>query len=138
MIKVKSKVIETAPKPITCDSCGAELEYEDSDLKVGLWGHKGFECPECGDFVFCSDRVSEPIYPLTFYKPKNPVELQDHEVNELLRDVIAKLKNCEVGEFSFCSTGDTTVIGLKFEDEDDYYVCRRAEEDSVYYNEGRD
>lgn len=138
MIKVKNKVIENKPKSIICESCQAELEYEDSDLIVGLFGCKGFECPECGDFIFCSDRVSEPIYPTTFYKPRNPVELEDNEVNEMLQDVIAKLKNQEVGEFSFCATGDTTVIGLKFEDEDDYYVCRRAEEDSVYYDEGRD
>lgn len=135
MIKVKSKVIETAPKPITCESCGAELEYEDSDLKVGLWGCKGFDCPECGEFVFCSKRVAEPKYPDTFWIPKNAKGLNDEEINTLLNRVVKSLKDCEAGEFSFSATGDTAVIGLKFKDEEEYYICKNAATDEVWYDD---
>lgn len=135
MIKVKSKLIETTPKPITCESCGAELEYEDSDLKIGLWGCKGFDCPECGEFVFCSDRVVEPKYPDTFWIPKNAKGLNDEEINTLLNRVVESLKKCKAGEFSMSGTGDTMVIGLKFEDEEEYYVCKNAATDEVWHDD---
>lgn len=135
MIKIKNKIIEDKPKSITCESCGAELEYEDSDLKVGLWGCKGFDCPECGEFVFCSDRVAEPKYPDTFWIPKNPKKIEDKEINILLGQVVKSLKNCEVGEFTMSGTGDTMVIGLKFEDKEEYYVCKNAATDEVWHDD---
>ena len=39
---------EPYPRKMTCECCGSELEYEESDLYMGTYGCMHIDCPCCG------------------------------------------------------------------------------------------
>jgi len=40
---------EPYPRKLTCENCGSELEYEESDLRIGALGCVYLDCPLCGN-----------------------------------------------------------------------------------------
>lgn len=44
----KKKIVERYPRKYICQSCGSELEYDKSDLRVGELGLVFLDCPLCG------------------------------------------------------------------------------------------
>lgn len=41
-------VIEPYPREIECENCSSELQYDKSDLEVGVCGVMHVKCPLCG------------------------------------------------------------------------------------------
>lgn len=132
MITVKNK------KPlneIICENCGAELCYEPEDKRIGYVGYEVIDCPECGEETPVSEkRIHPPKFPITFSHTcadKGAKLLSNEETQCWINEVLDKLKNYKPGEFTFVSTGDTMVIGLKFEDETDIIVTKDYYEDAI-------
>lgn len=44
----KEFIIKSYPRAITCDYCQSKLEYEKSDIKMGVYGLMYVNCPLCG------------------------------------------------------------------------------------------
>lgn len=131
MIIKKNKI---PPKKIeaTCEYCNEAYLVDKEDIKVAVWGFEGFECPECGRFVTVSDkRTIPPTYPTTFMSHEDAVHISDEEINKFVEKTATVLKSLSPGEFSITGTGDTMVFGLKFEDEENIYVCRDYSEDWI-------
>ena len=42
------KKFEPYPRTLICEQCGSELEYEESDLRMGEYGCMFVDCPCCG------------------------------------------------------------------------------------------
>lgn len=59
-----------------------------------------------------------------FHK-NNGVKLTDEKIQNMIDDVVKRLNNS--GEYSFSATGDTIVIGFRWEKEINIYVCRNYE-----------
>lgn len=45
---VSNKTIEPYPRHLICEECRSELEYEESDLRMGYLGCMYLDCPLCG------------------------------------------------------------------------------------------
>lgn len=130
MIRPK-EVMQT--NEIVCDHCNTIFLYDDTDITYGEYGTKGFTCPDCGEWIAVDwDRHLPPTYPTTF-SHNNGVPLSDEEINKYVQEVVNALKDKEMkaGEFATVGCGDTMVIGLKFEDEEDIYVLKNYWEDIV-------
>ena len=42
------KDVDPYPRELTCEDCGSVLEYEKSDLEMGVFGCMHLKCPLCG------------------------------------------------------------------------------------------
>ncbi len=40
--------IKPYPRSLVCEKCGSELEYEESDTRIGTYGCVYVDCPCCG------------------------------------------------------------------------------------------
>ena len=48
-VKVKEKkIVKPYPRQMVCEYCKSTLEYEESDLYMGSFGHMHLDCPCCG------------------------------------------------------------------------------------------
>lgn len=64
--------IEPYPRNFICDSCGSELEYEESDMRMGFLGCMYVDCPLCGcdnmlddnekNIILTADNIEFPIH----------------------------------------------------------------------------
>lgn len=64
--------IRPYPRNLICDNCGSELEYEKSDMRMGVFGCMHLECPCCGydnmlednekNIVLTADNVEFPTH----------------------------------------------------------------------------
>lgn len=43
-----ANIVEPYPRKHICDNCGSELEYEESDMRMGMYGCMFIDCPLCG------------------------------------------------------------------------------------------
>lgn len=134
MVIVKKPI--QPPNEVTCDMCGAVLCYEPTDIRIGYMGYEVIDCPECGEDVAVSEkRVAAPEFPVTFAHSDPNGErvknLSNEEVQQYVDKVVQKCECLKAGEFTFAATGDTMVIGLKFEDETDIIVAKDYYEDAI-------
>lgn len=113
------------PKRIICDHCGAELEYNEEDEFIEMWGMKCITCPECMKDVFVSDhRVEPPNWKATFDHVNSATakELKNEDIQEYI-------DNCYKYLMNEAKPGDTMVFGFRYEDTVDLYVTRDFYED---------
>ena len=114
------------PRRITCDRCGAEIEFTNDDLD----GRGRFECPECGNVIDTSEDVTDnryglghiPVYPKDregdFFFFRDGVDIPDEEINEWIRDLCDMVENTpedELRENGFArihSTGNALVFAF--------------------------
>ena len=121
------------PKRIICDHCGAELEYNEEDEFIEMWGMKCITCPECMKYVFVSDhRVEPPNWIATFdhIYSATAKELKNEDIQEYIDNCYKYLMNeAKPGDFYMTGSGDTMVFGFRYEDTVDLYVTKDFYED---------
>ena len=121
------------PKRIICDHCSAELEYNEDDEFVGLWGMKCITCPECNEDCLVSDhRIEPPNWKTTFdhINSATAKELKNEDIQEYIDNCYKYLMNeAKPGDFYMTGSGDTMVFGFRYEDTVDLYVTRDYYED---------
>ena len=121
------------PKRIICDHCGAELEYNEEDEFIGIWGMKCITCPECMEDVFVSDhRIEPPNWKATFDHVNSATakELKNEDIQEYIDSCYKYLMNeAKPGDSYMTGSGDTMVFGFRYEDTVDLYVTRDYYED---------
>ena len=110
---------------IECPNCGCTVEYNEYDLEDFDHG-TGFYCPDCGQEIY-HKRFNTHQFPEAFYHfgvGKDSVTLDDKEVQKYVDEVAKQLDNCNIGSHYYIGSGDTMVIGFKYEDEDHIIVAK--------------
>lgn len=129
------KIINDDPNKtyrMTC-KCGCCYEYEREDI---VWenGYPGVVCPQCHEFNDVMDeRGLDDIYPtldtikypMHFYAGKG-VSVDNDRINEMVQRVAKWLKEHPT-DWSYCSTGEITIIGLPWEDEFEFLIAKNVE-----------
>lgn len=96
-VRENTKRIVPYPRTLTCEKCNSELEYEKSDLRMGLYGCNHIDCPLCGydnmlddneeNIVLTVDNVDFPIH---FFHTSVDTGAVDRCNNEEIRKCIRK------------------------------------------------
>lgn len=70
--KNKSEDINSYPRKLICENCKSELEYDESDLRMGEYGYMFIDCPVCGEgsmlennehsIILTVDNIEFPIH----------------------------------------------------------------------------
>lgn len=95
------------PREKICESCRSELEYEESDLRIGEFGCVYVDCPVCGEenmlvdnehaITLTVDNIEFPIHFRHLNKTTGTAEVcNDEEIKKYLRravDYFRKNKN---------------------------------------------
>lgn len=67
------------------------------------------------------------------FSKNDGVKLKDSEIQDMIDDVIKRLD--APGEYSLSATGDTIVIGFRWEEEINIYVCKNYEHAEAWLDE---
>lgn len=139
MIKVINKKKEE-PKTYKsiCDKCGAELEYEESDTYIGVYGDRELICPSCHESVFVDEVMGICLnsrnieFPLHFMPPNDSaVDIDDSKIQEWVRECLKRAESDHECNFYMTESGNTVVIVLKFVDEYTVYVSKKYYDCSI-------
>jgi hypothetical protein len=131
------------PRLFTCENCDSELEYEESDLRMGVLGCMHLDCPLCGyenmlednesNIELTKDNVRFPVHFFHTSKEDGAVDICDNEhVKKYINDAINYFReNKDDNDFDYhVATGNLSVHVRRFEGDEDYYV----EVTNNYYN----
>lgn len=140
MIKVINRNVE-APKiyKVTCEECGAALEYEKDDTYIGALGGRELICPSCSNKVYVEepegiDLDSSNIeFPLHFMPPSDKaVDINSTQIQQWVRERLYMAEHdTEDYGYYLTGSGDTLVFVFKHEDEYDIYVAKKYWECSI-------
>lgn len=127
-----------APIITTCPHCQYTVSYTEDEIERVDDESLGFICPQCGSIVE-TGRIAPFTFPHSFYHfgagddGNLPYILSDEETQRNV-DIVKRIlqEERQVGEYTFIGSGDTIVIGFKFEDEDTIIVAKNYWEDSVF------
>lgn len=94
-----NNVVQAKPYPrnITCEHCGSALEYDKSDLRIGVYGCAYLDCPCCGkdnmieDDEMCITLTKDNIeFPVHFHNISMETGAVDCCNNEHIKEYIQK------------------------------------------------
>ena len=93
-------IAKSYPRKLICEHCGSELEYEESDLRMGFLGCAFLDCPLCGGdnmleenektITLTKDNVEFPIH---FWHTCKETGAVDCCSNEEVKNAINKAIN---------------------------------------------
>lgn len=122
------------PRKLTCDMCSSELEYEESDLKMGELGCMHLKCPLCGYSNLIEDNehsiklTKDNVYfPDHFFHTSSENGAVDVCKNEYIKKCINESidylrRNKDESSYHFLGTGNTMVFVFRFDGDEDYFV----------------
>ena len=155
MIVLKDKhnrTIQDESKPktykITCEHCDSELEVEDDDIQVGVYGMGYVVCPCCGEETY-SDELADYFsltkdnleFPVHYFSFKNAVSVDDDTINKWVKECIEKFDpNDENDLVRYIGRGDTMVFVFKVDEDKGYnvYVCKNCYEAFIPFDKNTD
>lgn len=136
MIKVLSKKIEE-PKTYKafCGHCDAELEYEECDTYIGVYGGRELICPSCGKKTSVDQPEGIDLnfnnikYPSHFYYMGDGVDIDNQKIQQYIKDLLSKAEQDEDDcAFYYTGTGNTMVFVVKGEEEYSIFVTKNYSE----------
>lgn len=85
------------PRKLTCENCRSELQYEESDMRMGAWGCMYIDCPLCGydnmldnnehNITLTVDNIKFPIH---FHHVSTETGAVDCCNNETIKEYLRK------------------------------------------------
>lgn len=84
-VKREEKYIEPYPRKLICEGCESELEYDESDLAMGVYGCVYVDCPICGERNMLVD--NEKSITLTVDNIEFPVHFHHISVETGAKDI---------------------------------------------------
>ena len=135
--------LEPYPRELECEKCGSKLEYDKSDMEVGIFGAMHVKCPLCGynnmldgnecDVILTKDNVEFPIH---FHHTSKENGAVDTCNNKFVRECVQKAINYfrkHKDEFAYCTgTGSTMVYVFRYDGDEDYEVVVTDNHYSTY------
>lgn len=120
---------------IVCGDCESELEFDKSDVEIGVSGCAYVKCPLCKHDNFLGDyridgfdlelTVDNLEFPKHFYrfsKASGAVEITDKEVEKRIHEAIKHLRYNDEQDYYVTSSGDTMVLVLRLDGDESYFV----------------
>ena len=90
--KLQKTMIKPYPRKLVCENCGSELEYEESDLRMGALGCMYLDCPCCGrdnmleenenTITLTANNVEFPTHFFHTSKENGAVDVSDDEIKK--------------------------------------------------------
>ena len=123
----------TYPRKMVCEKCRSELEYDTSDMEMGVLGCIHVKCPLCGEYnmlddnenniVLTADNVEFPIHFFHTSKETGAVDIcNNNEIKKCINSAIAFFRNNK-DEFAwYCCSGNLMVFVLRFAGDEEYEV----------------
>lgn len=133
--------IEPYPRILTCESCESELEYEKSDMEVGVLGAMHVKCPLCGynnmldgnenDVILTKDNIEFPLHFFSHSKEGGAVDICDNKhIKEYVNNAINYFRKNK-NEFAyFIASGNLYIAVYKLDGDNEYDVIVAKD----YYN----
>ena len=132
-IKKEVKQVKPYPRTCLCEECHSELEYEESDLRIGELGLVFLDCPLCGkdnalddnenSITLTMDNVEFPVH---FHHISTETGAVDICNNEKIKERIQKAINYfRQNKEEFVWTGESGnlyVAVYRYSGDEDYYV----------------
>ena len=125
--------IESYPRKMVCECCNSELEYEESDIKIGAFGCAYIACPLCGSTNFIDN--SEKELTLNRYNVEFPTHFwhtsvengavencNNKEVKDAINRAIDYFRKNKDAENWFTACGNLHVNVTRFEGDENYDV----------------
>ena len=125
MVTIKRNKSEDI-KEIICPNCGETLLYEKSDVDILNNNSYGIYCPNCSAEVETKKR-NKIAFPMDFYRfGMNPssVHIEDEFIEKEINEMKKGLLNDPDLDYSELASGDTLIIGKKYEDCISFYVAK--------------
>ena len=134
--KIETKIekyINPYPRKLICDNCGSELEYDESDLRMGEYGCMFVDCPICGQDNMLEDNersitltVDNIEFPVHFVRTnkdlRNVKEINSDEIVKKIREAITFFR-ANKDEYSWYTCyGDLFLIVFRYSDDKEYHV----------------
>lgn len=121
------------PRKLICESCESELEYEESDMEVGVLGVMHVKCPLCGynnmldgnenDVTLTKDNIEFPRHFFHTSKEDGAVDTCNNEyVKKCIKDAINYFRENKDEISYYTGTGNTMVFIYRYSDDNEYYV----------------
>lgn len=128
-----TKTSKPYPRKLICEGCGSELQYEESDVRIGALGCCYIDCPLCGrdnlledhekSITLTIDNVEFPIHFFHTSATTGAVDVcNNEEVKECIRRAVAYFKKNDNDFNWFTAYGNLYVIVFKIEDDGVYNV----------------
>lgn len=124
---------EPYPRKVVCEECMSELEYDESDIRMGTYGCMYLDCPLCGCDILLDDNEhnlkltkDNVQFPLHFHhtsKDTGAVDTCHNEyVKQLIKEGVESLRYDKEGHACFSGSGNTMVFVFRFDEDEDYQV----------------
>lgn len=121
------------PRKLECDGCESELEYEESDIEMGVLGCMHVKCPLCGYDNMLDDNehnitltLNNVEFPTHFFhtsKENGAVDVcNNNKVKKFINNAINYFR-ANKNDFAYeAATGNLTVHVYRYDEDEDYHV----------------
>ena len=129
--KLNKKIVNPYPKTCTCWGCHSELEYEESDMRMGHLGLYFLDCPLCGYEItldeegidLTKDNVEFPTHFNHTCVENGAVDICDNEhIKEYINEAIKFFRENKEEFAWFTQTGNLHVEVYRFDEDGVYEV----------------
>lgn len=140
----KINTIETKIKPYPrkhkCENCNSELEYDESDIYIGVYGASHIKCPLCEHENMIDDneyniRLTKDNveFPTHFAHHNNGVDTCNNEnIKKYVREAIEYFRINKSESYWFSGSGNTMVYVFRFDGDEEYEVVVTKDYYSTY------
>lgn len=141
----EAKKEESYPRFHICGDCGSELEYEESDLRIGELGLVFLDCPLCdyenivegneNTIDLTKDNVEFPTHFFHTSEEDGAVDFCTNEyVKESINKAIEYFRNHQGEDEFVCvfEAGNTHVSVFRYDGDENYYVVVTNDYYSTY------
>ncbi len=130
---INVKKVESYPRELTCESCFSEIEYEESDVRVGALGMAYLNCPCCGNenilennektIKVTKDNLKFPNHFFHTSEETGAVNTFNEEyIKENIKKAITFFRENK-DEFAWhTGTGNTSIFVYRYDGDETYYI----------------
>lgn len=141
--KIQKNIIKPYPRKTICESCQSELQYDESDLRMGKYGAMFIDCPCCGydnmlddnenSITLTRDNVEFPIH---FHHTSKENGAKDccnnKEITKCIHQAIDFFRENK-DEYTWCTQyGNLYVRVNKYDGDENYEVIVSSDYYSTY------
>lgn len=133
IVEEKVERVKPYPRKLICESCGSELEYEESDLRIGVYGCIYLDCPCCGndnmienhenEITLTQNNVEFPIHFHHTSKENGAVDCCNNaEIRERIQKAIKYFRQNKDAVVWQSECGNLFLVVFRYEGDEDYEI----------------
>jgi hypothetical protein len=144
-IEEKIKRVEPYPRKLICELCGSELEYEQSDLRMGAYGCVYIDCPCCNhdnmienhenEITLTMDNVEFPTHFHRTSEENGAVDVcNNDEIRRRIQSAIEYFRKNKDEFVWYSECGNLFLVVFRYEGDEDYEIILTDNYYSTYIN----